>query len=395
MARRRRSVQDLAREAGLDLDEALVALWDVGIDTVDTGRDEVPAKQMPRAYGALGLTAPREAASVDYWVKRTGLSPDALRHRARDAGVEISATARRLPKGGARRLARLFPAPGAESAVLDLEPVPPFRWEIVGAECDVRVLTEDEVLRIHELLEEDFASSSDPIWPLGVKNQNLLSSACSRPHTALGQTRKYPTVEMATAALFHSLALNHAFHNGNKRTALVALLAQLDENGLVLTASQEDLFRFTLKTAQHGHVPRHADELADREVITIATWIKSNSRDIAKGERPMKWIRLQQRLAEHNCTWEPAGGVGNRLNICRTIPGKKRFGITQRSQVLSTQVACAGSGSEADRNTIHKIRRDLQLDDEHDIDSASFYAGAAIDSFIIDYRRILARLAKL
>ncbi|MEY2449909.1 MAG: hypothetical protein QOH79_3385, partial [Acidimicrobiaceae bacterium] len=258
MPRRLRRVSDLAVEAGLDLDEVLVALWDAGIEGVDGPRDQIPSRHLLLARRALGLTAPKELVSVDHWVARTGLSRGELTTRARDAGVEISPSARRLPKGGVRRLSRLFPDVGVEPPTLDSMAVEPMRWELVGPECQVRCLTEDEVRRIHERLEEDYADSDDPIWPPGVKSENLLSSAVSRQHTGLGDVRKYPTLEMTAAALFHSLALNHAFHNGNKRTALVSMLAQLDENGRVLTATEQELFRFTLRTAQHGHVARHA-----------------------------------------------------------------------------------------------------------------------------------------
>lgn len=212
--------------------------------------------------------------------------------------------------------------------------------------------------------------------------------------TSLGTVRKYESTEMAAAALFHSLVHNHAFHNGNKRTALVALLAFLDENGIVITSSEQELFRFTLRTAQHRLVQTGADELADREVLEVAKWVSSNSRPVEKGERPMKWIRLKQRLRDFGCDFEPARGVGNRINIDRSIREKGFLG-RHKTRVLHTQVRWAGDGTEADRNTLHKIRADLELDDANDCDSATFYQGAEIDSFIIDHRRILGRLAKL
>ncbi len=396
MPRRPQSVADLAREAGLDLDEALVALWDVGIESVEGGRDVVPSRQLPSAYKALGLNAPSEVSKVDYWLIRTGLKRDEFAAKAATVGVLISHSARRVPKGAVRKLTRLFGEPTiSDMGIPELTPLPELRWEVIGSECSVRLLTEDEVLGIHDFLEEEFAQSNDPIWPPGVRDRNLLSSAIARQHTSFGDTDKYPTVEMATAALFHSLTLNHPFYNGNKRTALVSMLAQLDENGLVLTATEEELFRFTLRTAQHGHVPLHADLRADREVQAVARWIKGQSRPVDKSEKPLKWVRLKQRLSAFECTCEASTGVGNRVNIYRIVPGRRRVTGGHRTQTLSTQVACAGDGTEADRGTIHKIRKDLWLDAEHNIDSASFYGGATIDAFIIDYRRILSRLAKL
>lgn len=39
---------------------------------------------------------------------------------------------------------------------------------------------------------------------------------------------------MAAAALLHSVVLNHPFFNGHMRTALVAMLVYLDENGVTM-----------------------------------------------------------------------------------------------------------------------------------------------------------------
>ena len=129
--------------------------------------------------------------------------------------------------------------------------------------------------------------------------------------------------------------------------------------------------------------------------MAIARWVKSQTRQVEKGERPMKWVRLKQRLSDFECTWAPAPGVGNRLNVHRDVPIKARFGRV-RLVARDTQVAWSGDGTEADKSTVHKIRKDLWLDDERGVDSTAFYSGAAkLDAFIIEYRRILSRLAKL
>ena len=187
---------------------------------------------------------------------------------------------------------------------------------------------------------------------------------------------------------------NHAFYNGNKRTALVSLLAMLDENDRVLKCTQESLFKFTLVAAQHGLVPAGSNELADREVLEIASWIRNNIRPVVREDRTIRWHKLRGRLAEFGCEMEPAGGVGNRLNIRRAIP---RPGIIarRRTKLLKTQVAWSGDNTECDKQTIRYIRHELHLDDVHDIDSGTFYEGSEIDSFIIEYRRILRRLARL
>jgi death-on-curing family protein len=208
----------------------------------------------------------------------------------------------------------------------------------------------------------------------------------------MGSVRKYPTVEMAGAALLHSLVHNHAFHNGNKRTGLVSLLVFLDQHGLVLTCDEDELFKFLLKVGQHSVVPMWADQLPDREVMEIARWIRRWSRPIVQGERPMSWIKLKQRLREFGCTWQPAPTGGSKLNLFREVTRQGRF--RSRTELLNHQAGWAGDGTEADRRTIHKIRRALELDDAHNIDSTTFHGGAQIDDFILQYRRILRRLGK-
>ena len=274
-------------------------------------------------------------------------------------------------------------------------PVAVFKWETIGRPASVDYLTEDQVLAVHRALEEDARNSGDPISPPGVKDESLLSSAVHRPQTSLGSSRKYESVEMAAAALFHSIVLNHAFFNGNKRTGLVSLIAFLDAHKVVLTCSRSDLFRMTLRVASHALEPTSADNLAAREVLEIAQWSKSNSRVVDRQERPMQWLKLRKRLRELGCECVSAQSVGNRLNISRSI--EERSGVLRRPKrrTLSTQVACAGDGTDAAKNTIHKIRADLRLDDEHGYDSAAFYDDAVVDTFIAEYRDILKRLSKL
>lgn len=94
----------------------------------------------------------------------------------------------------------------------------------------------------------------------------------SRPATSLGGQYKYSTIQSAGAALLHSLVQNHAFHNGNKRTALVALLVFLDRNNFVLDSNEDELFKWMLMVASHQLLPSGFayDQMADRETSEIA-----------------------------------------------------------------------------------------------------------------------------
>ncbi|WP_214688060.1 MULTISPECIES: type II toxin-antitoxin system death-on-curing family toxin [unclassified Exiguobacterium] len=54
----------------------------------------------------------------------------------------------------------------------------------------------------------------------GVKEQGLLNSAIERPFQTMFGDELYPDIFTKATALFESIAKNHVFFNGNKRTAL-------------------------------------------------------------------------------------------------------------------------------------------------------------------------------
>lgn len=410
MVRRAQQVSDLAREAGADLDEALVTLWDAGLDFLDDPSDLVPTRHVAVARSALGIASPREQMTVAYWVRVSGLSPEELAQRVAPLGVNLSPTSRRIPKNSLRRFRRAFqvaetqtvPLTSSSSATkTPMKATPPeeyqFTWESVGRKKgSIRHLEHEDILMIHEELEQEFRRSKDPILPPGVKDDAQVSMSAQRPHTALGQILKYPTVEMAGAALFHSIIQNHGFHNGNKRTALVSLVAFLDRNGQALTCSEDVLYKTTLRVAQHSVVPTNLPDLVDREVLHIAKWIEANSRVTRKEDTPIRWHKLRTMLSKYGCQLDSPGTGGNRLNIVRQVERRDVLSIRRRrTKTLKVQVAWAGDSTEADANTIRRIRSKMELDSEHGIDSLAFYGDADPVELIERYSHILKRLSRL
>jgi death-on-curing protein len=67
----------------------------------------------------------------------------------------------------------------------------------------------------------------------GVRDEALLESAVAAPQAMMmGQPLMSDPIEIAAAYLFY-LCRNHAFIDGNKRTALAACLVFLESNGLL------------------------------------------------------------------------------------------------------------------------------------------------------------------
>ena len=67
----------------------------------------------------------------------------------------------------------------------------------------------------------------------GIRDETLLESAVAAPQASMtGQPLISDPIEIAAAYLFY-LCKNHAFVDGNKRTALAACLVFLEENALL------------------------------------------------------------------------------------------------------------------------------------------------------------------
>lgn len=80
-----------------------------------------------------------------------------------------------------------------------------------------------------------------------MRDRGLLESALARPINkfAYGET----SMAALAAAYGFGIARNHAFIDGNKRTALASIIVFLGLNGIDLNASQEDATAMILSLA--------------------------------------------------------------------------------------------------------------------------------------------------
>jgi death-on-curing protein len=84
-----------------------------------------------------------------------------------------------------------------------------------------------------------------------LRDRGLLESAVARPQASAFGVDAYPDLASKAAALLHSLVLNHAFTDGNKRTAVLATLVFVDLNGYVIRWDQDKALDFLLRLAAH------------------------------------------------------------------------------------------------------------------------------------------------
>ncbi|MEU7294258.1 type II toxin-antitoxin system death-on-curing family toxin [Streptomyces exfoliatus] len=99
-----------------------------------------------------------------------------------------------------------------------------------------------------------------------VRDAGLLESAVHRPSAAMFGEEAYPDLLDKAAALLQSLAINHPFLDGNKRTAWLSCVTFLAMNGVQL---------------------RPDIDAAERLVISVATGETDEVKVISQGLREL------------------------------------------------------------------------------------------------------------
>ena len=102
-----------------------------------------------------------------------------------------------------------------------------------------------------------------------VRDLGLVQSALARPETSLFGDPAYPSLELKAAALTESLARNHPFFDGNKRSAWLGLNYFLELNGFEIVSTESDAFDYIIAVAT-----------GQLDLDASAAWIESHRRRI-------------------------------------------------------------------------------------------------------------------
>ncbi|WNM26464.1 Fic family protein [Demequina capsici] len=99
-----------------------------------------------------------------------------------------------------------------------------------------------------------------------VRDLGLLQSALDRPATTVLGEDAYADLGTKAAALLHSLCLNHALVDGNKRIAALCAVVFLEINGVTSGLDNDGLFELTMSVAD-GSL-RDVDQIAARLAVS-------------------------------------------------------------------------------------------------------------------------------
>lgn len=125
------------------------------------------------------------------------------------------------------------------------------------------MITKEIILRLHELSIRDFGGAE------GIRDEGLMESAIARPYQTFGGEDLYPTFFEKAAAIAESIIINHPFVDGNKRTGFLAMLALLEQDNIMITAGNNEIYAFVIDIST-----------GSKPFEEIAAWLKANTKPI-------------------------------------------------------------------------------------------------------------------
>ncbi len=114
---------------------------------------------------------------------------------------------------------------------------------------DPRFLTTQQVTTIHSHQVNTYGGSH------GLRDEGLLESAVAAPAATFGGQFLHSDIFEMAAAYLYGICQNHAFVDGNKRTAAVTAMFFLHQNGVEVEPRPEEYERLVLGVAK-GHVEK-------------------------------------------------------------------------------------------------------------------------------------------
>lgn len=278
------------------------------------------------------------------------------------------------------------------------------RWaKLISAErgsfagCKVEPV---DVLRAHYTIVDYFLELKDDalaVGGIGPKDVGLLISAVSRQQAGFGGISKWKDDYHIAATLTYGLVKDHAFHDCNKRTALLCCLYYLYLINQVPSVGQREFEKLMvliadnrLRTIMHRYHVKDGDDL---EVRIIAEFLRRSTRKSDKRQYQVTFNELKRILARFSVSLESP--KGNYIDVVRVEEQRSFFGF--RRNTITTKLATIGFPGWT-RTVYHKdieiVRKAAGLTPERGYDSKVFFHGLdPLKSLVNDYSGPLRRLA--
>jgi death-on-curing protein len=266
-----------------------------------------------------------------------------------------------------------------------------------------------DVLRAHYLIVDYFYHQrSEGVGGVGPKSLNLLHSTLSRQFSGYEGSTKWNSNLEVCASLFWGLIKNHAFHDVNKRTALLSLFYHLVKVGRYPTSSHKTYEDLAINVAANN-LNGYRDfsgykNKPDAEVLFIANFLSQHTRAMEKREFKITYRQLdhilRRSITKDNFSRNQRFGLANpnqgQIDLIRqTEESAGLFGRkTTWAEKKIRSIGFPGWTRLINVDAIKQIRKDTGLTADKGYDSETFYHEADSLPFLIDeFQGLLEKLA--
>ena len=134
----------------------------------------------------------------------------------------------------------------------------------------LQTLSLEEVEYLAHTLAQELMQFDEPIPPFSTRYPEKLESCLATPFQQFSKQQLYRGLLGKAAVMFYLMIKNHPFQNGNKRTAVAALLVFLYKNGKWIKVDTKELYNFAV------WITESPAKLKDEAIQAIARFLKLN-----------------------------------------------------------------------------------------------------------------------
>lgn len=256
-----------------------------------------------------------------------------------------------------------------------------------------------DVLRAHYLIIDFFATEhGEGVGGVGPKSLNLLHSTLNRQFSGYDGKVKWKTDYEVCASLFWGLVKNHAFHDVNKRTAVLSLFYHLLKIKRYPNKPHKTYEQLAINVAANTleNYPRFWEYKGkhDAEVLFISDFLYHNTRAMEKTEYKITYREFDSILRKNS--YGLVNPDSNKIDLVKFYT--ETTGIfnkkTTTKEKRITSIGFPGWTRQVNVNAIKQVRRLTNLTAENGCDSETFYHSADSLPYLIDeFQGLLKKLA--
>lgn len=257
------------------------------------------------------------------------------------------------------------------------------------------ILSELDVFNAHFALADFFVSTGEEAR-YGILNYGLLSSAVARQSVGFNGQCKWCDDESKVSTLAFGLDKNHAFNDGNKRTALLCLLLALHRKKRHLICKKKKLETLLVRIAANEmdkypdfkRFKKHGD---DAIIVYMANFLRKHSRKIDNSFRTMTYEEFNRKLKNYNIRLDNMQGAY--IDVLQIKEEKKLFGLLKRNKETRVlQIGFPGWKRQINPKAVKNVLKVCGLF-ENGLDMKTFYEGGEPEYKLIEeYFDVLKRL---